>query len=178
MKNTVALVFALIMSCVATAQSYNTELNVLGNYIQRMYLNAPFQGTKVVSDIDKCCLISVVSEQPTGNDYATQRKAEVKAMRFANEFLNGAQITSSTILHTVQDSTGYTYEEIEDFIESRSMGYVQQMQIISTFSDEQGKKVFVFCKELPMPKRANVEEELSEKGKGASKNRREKRRKK
>lgn len=178
MKKTLLLIFSIAMSYISMAQSYNPELTYLGQYVQRMYLNASFQGAKVVSDIDKCYLVSVVAEQPTSNDYATQRKAEVKAMRFANEFLNGAQITSSTILHTVQDSTGYTHEEIEDFIESRSMGYVQQMQVISTFTDEQGKKVFVFCKELPMPKRTNVEEEQSEEGGSGSQSEKEKHRKK
>lgn len=168
MKKILLLVFVVAMIGDAAAQSYNTELTYLSQYVQRMYNNASFQGARVVSDIDKCYLISVVAELAAGNDYAIQRKAEVKAMRFANEFLNGTQISSSTILHTEQTSDGYTREEIEDFIESRSMGYVQQMQVISTFSDEQGKKVFVFCKELPMPKRTNVEEEQSEEGKRES----------
>lgn len=162
MKKILLLVFVVAMIGDAAAQSYNTELTYLSQYVQRMYNNASFQGARVVSDIDKCYLISVVAELAAGNDYAIQRKAEVKAMRFANEFLNGTQISSSTILHTEQTSDGYTREEIEDFIESRSMGYVQQMQIISTFIDEQGKKVFVFCKELPMPERVKQEKELPE----------------
>ena len=162
MKKILLLVFVVAMIGDAAAQSYNTELTYLSQYVQRMYNNASFQGARVVSDIDKCYLISVVAELAAGNDYAIQRKAEVKAMRFANEFLNGTQISSSTILHTEQTSDGYTCEEIEDFIESRSMGYVQQMQIISTFIDEQGKKVFVFCKELPMPERVKQEKELPE----------------
>jgi hypothetical protein len=162
MKRILLLVIMVAMTDNIAAQSYNTELNYLSQYIQRMYNNASFQGARVVSDIDKCYLISVVSELATGNDYAIQRKAEVKAMRFANEFLNGTQISSTTILHTEQTSDGYTREEIEDFIESRSMGYVQQMQIISTFIDEQGKKVFVFCKELPMPARVKQKKDLPE----------------
>ena len=59
----------------------------------------------------------------------------------------------NTILHTREDSRGYSYEEIEDFIESRSMGYVQTMQVLSTFTHG-GKKVFVYCKQLPMPEKA------------------------
>ena len=77
MKKTLLLIFSIATSCISMAQSYNPELTYLGQYVQRMYLNASFQGAKVVSDIDKCYLISVVAEQPTSNDYATQRKAEV-----------------------------------------------------------------------------------------------------
>lgn len=155
MKKLLLLSFMVAMAGRLIAQSYNTELNYLSQYVQRMYSNAPFQGARVISDIGKCYLISVVSEQAAGNDYAIQRKAEVKAMRFANEYLNGVHISSNTILHTEQSSNGYTREEIEDFIESRSMGYIQQMQVISTFIDEKDKKVFVFCKELPMPEVKN-----------------------
>jgi len=151
MKKLLLFIIAMAVSGIAFAQSYNTELNTLGQYVQRMYLNEPFQGARVISDVDKCYLISVVAERPSDNEYATQRKAEVKGLRYANEFLNGSQISSNSISYTKETSDGYSYEEIEDFIEARSMGYVQTMQIISTFTDEQGKKVFVFCKQLPMP---------------------------
>lgn len=161
------LLFILMMTMIGSrliAQSYSTELNYLSQYVQRMYNNAPFQGARVISDIDKCYLISVVSEQAAGNDYAIQRKAEVKAMRFANEYLNGVNVSSNTILHTEQTSDGHTREEIEDFIESRSMGYIQQMQVISTFVDGHGKRVFVFCKELPMPDK-KIDKSKGKKGK-------------
>lgn len=151
MRKILLFVFVILMSNITIAQSYNTELNYLGQYVQRMYLNAPFQGAKVIDDIDKCYLICVVSEHMTDDANSTQRKAEVKAMRYANEFLNGSQIKSNTIVRTKQDSDGFSSEEIEDFIESRSMGYIQQMQVISIFIDEQeNKNVLVFCKELPI----------------------------
>ena len=57
------------------------------------------------------------------------------------------------LVHTTERSNGYSAEEIEDFIESRSLGYVQTMQVLSTFTDAAGKKVFVYCKELPMPEK-------------------------
>ena len=102
----------------------------------------------MISDVDKCYLVCIVAESATANEYATQRKAEVKAMRYANEYLNGTQISSNTIVYTKETSDGYSYEEIEDFIESHAMGYVQTMQVISTFTTDAGKKVFVYCKEL------------------------------
>lgn len=152
-KQLITLV-CLISSLFSYAQSYNTDLYDIGQYVQRMYLNEPFEGAKVISDIDKCYLICLVAEQAIANEYATQRKAEVKAMRYANDYLNGAQISSNTVVYTKETSDGYSYEEIEDFIESRSMGYVQTMQVISTFTAN-NKKVFVYCKELPMPEKAN-----------------------
>ena len=156
MKTIKIFLFILIqLGCnIAFSQSYNTELNALGQYLQRMYMNEPFEGAKVISDVDKCYLVCLVAESTTANEYATQRKAEVKAMRYANEYLNGTQISSNTIVYTKETSDGYSYEEIEDFIESRSMGYVQTMQVISTFTAN-NKKVFVYCKELPMPEKAN-----------------------
>ena len=151
MKKYFLLCAIVVIAIIAPAQSYNTDLNTLGQYVQRMYLNEPFQGARIISDVDKCYLVSIVAERPSDNEYATQRKAEVKGLRYANDFLNGSQISSNSVSYTKETSDGYSYEEIEDFIESRSMGYVQQMQIISTFQDEDGKKVFVFCKQLPMP---------------------------
>ena len=144
------LMLASVMNSYAAAQTYDAELNYLGQYVQRMYFSEPFQGVKVVSDVDKCYLVCVVVEAFTNNEYILQRKSEVKAMRYANEFLNGAQISSNTIVFMKEDSNGNSYEGIEDFIETRSIGYVQQMQLILTFEDNQDKTVFVFCKELPV----------------------------
>lgn len=83
----------------------------------------------------------------------------------ANEFLNGAHISQNTLLHSIEDSNGYTFEEIEDFIESRSMGYVQTMQLISNFENKE-QSIFVYCKQLPLP----------EKGKGNRKGSKKKKR--
>lgn len=152
--NNVKILFLMLASVInsyAAAQTYDAELNYLGQYVQRMYFSEPFQGVKVVSDVDKCYLVCVVVEAFTNNEYTVQRKSEVKAMRYTNEFLNGTQISSNTIVLMKEDSDGNSYEEIEDFIESRSIGYVQQMQLLSTFEDNQDKTVFVFCKELLVP---------------------------
>ena len=151
MKRFLSVIIAVVIYNIATAQSYNTEYNYLGNFIQRMYQSEPFQGAKIISDIDKCYLICVSSENITSNELNIQRKAEIKAMSYANDFLNGRRISSNTILYTKEDSKGNTYEEIEEFIDSHSMGYVQQMQLLSTFIDDKGKKVFIYCKELAIP---------------------------
>lgn len=153
MKKLLTIVVAIFMAATTFSQSYNSELNDLGQYVQRMYMNEPFEGARVVENVDNCYLITVVAEKTGNNDYATNRKAEVKGLSYANKYLNGEMSMQNTILHTQEDSRGYSYEEIEDFIESRSMGYVQTMQVLSTFTDAAGKKVFVYCKQLPMPEK-------------------------
>ena len=164
MKKCVYFVLCLLLNNVVIAQTYSTEYKGLGSYIQRMYLNEPFQGIKIVTDVDNSYLIAVVAEQNNNNDYATQRKAEIKALNYANEFLNGAHVSGKTVLHTSKDSIGHTYEEIEEFIVSRSMGNVQQMQIISIFEDKQNKRVFVFCKDLPVQSK-NLKQKKKKKSK-------------
>ncbi len=153
MKKLLSLVGAMIIAATCFGQSYNSDLNDLGQYVQRMYMNEPFEGARVVENVDNCYLVTVVAEKPGNNEYATNRKAEVKGLNYANTFLNGTQISQNTVIHTKENSKGYSYEEIEDFIESRSMGYVQTMQLLSTFTDDKGKKVFVYCKQLPMPEK-------------------------
>lgn len=153
MKKIYSLIASIAFVTIIFAQSFNSDLNDLGQFVQRMYLNEPFEGARVVENVDNCYLITVVAEKPGNNEYATNRKAEVKGLSYANKYLNGEMSMQNTILHTREDSRGYSYEEIEDFIESRSMGYVQTMQVLSTFTDAKGKKVFVFCKQLPMPEK-------------------------
>lgn len=152
MKKLSSIVVAIFISATTFCQSYNSDLNDLGQYVQRMYMNEPFEGARVVENVDNCYLITVVAEKTGNNDYATNRKAEVKGLSYANKYLNGEMSIQNTVLHTREDSRGYSYEEIEDFIESRSMGYVQTMQVLSTFTHG-GKKVFVYCKQLPMPEK-------------------------
>lgn len=152
MKRYLSLVAAMIIAATSFAQEYNTELYDLGQYVQRVYQEEPFDGVRIVENVDCCYLVSVVSETPSDNEYATNRKAEVKALSQANTFLNGTRITQNTVLYTKQNSKGYSYEEIEDFIESYSMGYVQTMQIASTFKYRK-KKVYVYCKKMPMPEK-------------------------
>ena len=141
------------ITMIASAQSYNSDLNDLGQYVQRMYMNEPFEGARVVENVDNCYLITVVAEKPGKSDYTTSSKAELKGLSYANDFLNGTQTYKSQILHMTEDSKGYSNEQIEEVIESRSMGYVQTMQVLSTFTHG-GKKVFVYCKQLPMPEKA------------------------
>lgn len=150
MKRSFLFLSAILFGMSTFAQEYSTELYDLGQYVQRVYMDEPFDGARIVENVDCCYLVSVVTETPSNNEYATNRKAEVKGLSYANTFLNGTRITQNTVLYTKQNSKGYSYEEIEDFIESHSMGYVQTMQTASVFK-YRNKKVYVFCKKMPMP---------------------------
>lgn len=151
MKKELIILCAILFGISAFAQEYSSEYNDLAQYVKRMYLEEPFEGARIVENVDNCYLVSVVAETPSSNDYATNRKAEIKGLSYANTFLNGTQISQSTVFNMRSDSRGYSYEEINDFIEARSMGYIQTMQSLLTFTDGNGKKVYVFCKKLPMP---------------------------
>lgn len=153
MKKLLFLVSAIIIAATSFCQSYNADFIDLGQYIQRMYENAPFEGARIVENVDNCYLVSVVAETPTASEYVVNRKAEVKALSAANTYLNGSNISQNTVIHTKENTAGYTFEEVEDFIESRAMGQVQAMQILTTFMNNQGKKVYVFCKQMPMPEK-------------------------
>lgn len=153
MKRYFFLFSAILFGMSTFAQEYSSEYNDLAQYVKRMYLEEPFEGARIVENVDNCYLVSVVAETPSGNDYATNRKAEVKGLSYANTFLNGTQVSQGTVFHMKSDSRGYSYEEIDDFIEARSMGYIQTMQSLLTFSDGNGKKVYLFCKKLPMPEK-------------------------
>lgn len=152
MKKSFLFLSAILLGMSTFAQEYSSELYDLGQYVQRVYMDEPFDGARIVENVDCCYLVSVVSEIPSDNEYATNRKAEVKGLSYANTFLNGTRITQNTVLYTKQNSNGYSYEEIEDFIESHSMGYVQSMQTASVFK-YRNKKVYVFCKKMPMPEK-------------------------
>lgn len=153
MKRYFFLFSAILFGMSTFAQEYSSEYNDLAQYVKRMYMEEPFEGARVVENVDNCYLVSVVAETPSSNDYATNRKAEIKGLSYANTFLNGTQVSQGTVFHMKSDSRGYSYEEIDDFIEARSMGYIQTMQSLLTFSDGNGKKVYLFCKKLPMPEK-------------------------
>ena len=89
MKKTFLFFAMTAMAIIASAQSFNSDLNDLGQYVQRMYMNEPFEGARVIENVDNCYLITVVAEKPGNNEYATNRKAEVKGLSYANKYLNG-----------------------------------------------------------------------------------------
>ncbi len=145
--------FALLLVCAicANAQGYNTENATLGKFVQRMYSNAPFQGVKLLEDYDNKYLLSVIILDPAkygNNESAMNRIAGVKAMSEASRFFNGSQITSDLIITTREDGNKNTTTEMLEKINEQSIGYVNVLSQLTNFSDTNGKRVFVYYKQL------------------------------
>jgi len=150
-KNLISILF-LIAALSAAAQGFNNDKTELSMFVERMYRNAPFEGVKVMQDYDNEYILSVVA-LPVAN-YSSEsdmnRVAMVKAQRQISTFFNGSTITSDLVITTsenpVDESVTTTLTEI---IRERSIGYVRQLELLTTFTVEQGtRKVFVFYKKL------------------------------
>ena len=147
------LITILLVSCQPLfAQSYNEDRVSLTNFLTRMYNNAPFEGVRVVNDYDNNYLLSILSLDKTKypNDSAMIRVASVKAMSQASRFFNGSSITSDLIIRTSEKSDGTGDTEIIENIREHSVGYVQALELLTTFAGNDGWQVFIFCKRLDL----------------------------
>ncbi|MEI6583184.1 MAG: hypothetical protein WCO43_06290 [Chitinophagia bacterium] len=153
------IVLILITTCSfymsAFSQSYNAEKIALSNFIARMYKSEPFTGVKVFLDYENKYLISLVKLSP-GNyssESAMNRVAEVKAKAQVNQFLNGSYISVESIVTTTATTSkknGSSVSEISEVIKESSIGYVDALELISMFTDENepDKKVFIYLREV------------------------------
>lgn len=135
------------------AQSYDENRVVLANFVERLYTNSPFEGCRIIDDYDNSYLLSVVVLAPSvyKDKTAMNRMAQVKSQRNAGEFFNGSQSYSELIIQTDKSKNqGQAKEMIQtiEYIKTNSTGFVQQMQLLTTFSDEDKNKVYVYYKEL------------------------------
>lgn len=133
------------------AQGYNLERTALANFLTRMYENAPFEGVRVVSDYEHKYLMSTLSLDPTkynGDESAMNRVAGVKAMSQASRFFNGSNITSDLIIRTTEKSDGTADTEMIENIKENSVGYVKALELLTSFDNPQGKKVFIYITEF------------------------------
>lgn len=149
------LVFFLTALC-ANAQSFDEDRIVLSNFIERLYNNAPFEGCRILDDYDNSYLLSVVVLDPTKYKVssAMNRVAQVKSQRNAGEFFNGTQSYSELTIKTPKgEKTASKNDMVEtiEVIKVNSTGFVQQMQLLTTFEDKNHLTVFIFYKELTLP---------------------------
>lgn len=147
MKHIVIIIYLLLFASFdLCAQSFNMNNTALANYLVRMYEDNPFEGARIVDDYDSARLICVLSlDGAAYPDEATlNRIASVKAMSIASRFLNGAEITSDTIIHTHDKSNGQTDTEIIENIRERSIGYVKSVEQLTNFKNKEGRTVFIF----------------------------------
>ena len=149
-KAFLSLVF-LIPSMFLSAQGYNLERTQLANFLTRMYENAPFEGVRVVDDYEHQYLMSALVLDPAkygGNESTMNRVAGVKAMSQASRFFNCSNITSDLVIRTTERSDGSADTEMIENIKENSVGYVKALELLTSFDDSQGNRVFVFITEI------------------------------
>lgn len=147
------LLLGLLISFVneTNAQGYDQERIQLAKFIERMYNNAPFDGCRIVDDYDNSYLLSVVALDKS--KYKTpqimNRVAEVKSQRNTGEFFNGSQsYTEMTIKTPKGEEHNSDMAEVYELIRVNSIGYVKQMQLLTSFEDATGMQVFVYYKKV------------------------------
>lgn len=150
-KLLISLVLLLIAVC-AGAQGFNNDKTELSMFVDRMYHNAPFEGVKVMQDYDNEYILSVVVLSVTNysSESDMNRVAMVKAQRQVSTFFNGSTITSDLVITTSENPVDSTVTNtLTETICDRSIGYVRQLELLTSFPVEQGaRKVFVYYKKL------------------------------
>lgn len=156
MKN-ILFFLMLILPSIALSQSFDEKRVAFSHFIERMYNNAPFEGCRLVDDYDNCYFLSVVilDKNKYSNTSAMNRLSQVKSQRNAGEFFNGTQTYSEFIIKTpscknLEKESGKESEQAKTFevIKTNSTGFVQQLQLLTTFFDENKNKVYIYYKEL------------------------------
>ena len=150
-KSIVLSILFIGMTTNIFAQGYDQERIQLANFIERMYNNAPFDGCRIVDDYDNSYLLSVVALDKS--KYKTpqimNRVADVKSQRNAGEFFNGSQsYTEMTIKTPKGEEHESDMTEVYEIIRTNSIGYVRQMQLLTSFEDSTGIMVFVYYKRI------------------------------
>lgn len=152
-KNTIitfVFIFSLLFSGNINAQSFNADKTALTNFLIRMYKHATFD-IKVVEDYDNHYLVSVVILDPAkygGSESTMLRVACVKAMSQASRYFNGSSITADLLITTKEDAEGNANTEILEKIKEKSIGYVNQLEHLSNFTNDEGKQVFLYAKQI------------------------------
>lgn len=145
------LAISLTSFQIVYAQGYDEERINLAMFIERMYNNEPFEGCRIVDDYDNSYMLAVVTLDPTKyqNKMAMNRVAQVKSQRTAGEFFNGSQSYTEMVIKTPKSEEkggDPSLVETMEIIKVNSIGYVKQMQLLTSFDGEDGTKVFVYYK--------------------------------
>lgn len=140
----------LIMCDTLTAQSFNADKVAFTNFLVRMYHTAPFEGVRIVKDDDeKKYLLSVLSiETKNKSERIINRLASVKSMTQVSRFLNGSEVTDSTIICTTKNNREESNTEIIEIIREKSIGYIKSLELLTCLKDKVGNKVFFFLKQI------------------------------
>lgn len=139
----------LLFTLFSWGQVINGDKIKLSNFIERLYRNSPFNGVKIIDDDNAKYLLSVVVLDPEkykGNDAIMTKVASVKATSQANTFFNGSSMNAETVIHTTEKSDGTSDVEMVEKITENSIGYVKNIELLTSFNDESGKFVYVYSK--------------------------------
>ena len=147
---TIVFIFSLLFTGNINAQSFNADKTALTNFLIRMYKHATFD-IKVLEYYDNHYLVSVVILDPAkygGSESTMLRVASVKAMSQASRYFNGSSITADLLITTKEDAEGNANTEIIEKIKENSIGYVNQLEHLSNFTNDEGKQVFLYMKQI------------------------------
>ena len=144
------LLMFVLLPILMVAQNFNADKTALTNFLIRMYKHAPYD-VKVVNDYSDNYLVSAVVLDPAkygGNESTMLRVASVKAMSQASRYFNGSSITADLLITTKEDADGNANTEIIEKIKENTVGYVNQLEHLSNFTNEDGKQVFLYVKQI------------------------------
>ena len=153
MKDIRLILFSLALVLLplwGSAQGINADKTALTNFLIRMYKHAPYD-VKVVNDYSDNYLVSAVVLDSTkygGNESTMMRVASVKAVSQASRFLNGSNISEDLIVTTRENAEGNINTETIEKIKETSIGYVNQLEHLSNFANDDGKQVFLYVKQI------------------------------
>ena len=150
MRRLLILITTLSLSVLGFTQQFNADKTALTNFLIRMYKHAPYD-VKVVNDYSDNYLVSAVVldlAKYGGNESTMMRVAGVKAVSQASRFLNGSNISEDLIVTTRENDEGNINTETIEKIKETSIGYVNQLEHLSNFTNEDGKQVFLYVKQI------------------------------
>ena len=153
MKNQIIVISLLIFSISIFAQTENSNKKLV-KYITNLYNEKPFEGVKIIEDKNISYLISLSIQAVSGHKTSStkNRVAQIKARRNAMVFLNGSNITTETIIKTGETVTNNSvtyYENFIDEINENAAGFLDGMQVLTTFTSDDGKEyVYIIYKKL------------------------------
>ncbi len=137
------------------AQDNGGEKVSIGNFVKRMYNFQPFDGVKLLQTEDGLdYMVSVVAlvKDPNRVSNIENRIASVKAKAYANQYVNGSNISSELIIISTSagkyDSSVKTITS-KELLKETSTGFVDGMELLTNFESNDAKQmVYVYYKEI------------------------------
>ena len=149
-----AILLAIASSIHSYSQSFNEDKTAFTNFVKRMYNASPFEGVKVIDDVDHQYFISVLSLEKAKytNPSMMNRVAQVKAQSQANTFINGSNISMDLVIKTTEKSEGGKTTSVTETLEAikeNASGFTQGLELLANFDNADSQRmVFIFFRQL------------------------------